>query len=89
MPTKKLAKISASQMTCIRLHELGELDDNFLPIKEIDDHDLSDQDDQGQEHDPGRAKAGTKQSKQIYSRKVIGLIYLLYSNYILFCSIIK
>ena len=72
MPEKKLAKKSAAQKACIRLYEVGELNDHFLPIERSDDSDSDDDDDDDDEDNQGSAqgKEGSKKAKDIYPRKV-------------------
>lgn len=67
MPTRKLARISAAQKACIRLHEIGELDDNFVPVShtsedEEDDEDYSTTDEKND--------SGIKTGRNFYERKV-------------------
>ena len=72
MPEKKLAKKCAAQKACIRLYEIGELNDHFLPIERNDDSDSDNDDDVTDEGNQGgeHGKEGSKKAKDIYPRKV-------------------
>ena len=37
MPRKNLAKMAAALEACKKLHEIGELDDNLLPVRSLSD----------------------------------------------------
>ncbi len=69
MPTKRLAKMSAAQQACIQLYLHGELDENFLPWKDVSSSESS-EDEEEQESEPGAAKAGTRKARKTYPRKV-------------------
>lgn len=70
MPRKNLAKMAAALYACMKLHKIGELDDNLLPVRNLSD-DKSESEEEDDEY-PGkkRTKAGTKKRKRIYERKV-------------------
>ena len=46
MPRKNLAKMAAALEACKKLHEIGELDDNLLPVRSLSDEEseLEDED---------------------------------------------
>ena len=67
MPTRKLARVSAAQKACIRLHNIGELDDNFVPISRNDASEDEEDDDDYGTTDGGNGK---KTVRHIYERKV-------------------
>ena len=77
MPFKKFARISAAQKACIRLYELGELDDHFVPISYSDSSEDEDDDDNDDDNDQ-KSKPGTKKARHVYERKV--KFYLPASN---------
>ena len=65
MPEKTLAKKSAAMKACIRLYEIGELNEHFLPRDNEAEPDSDDE-----KKDPAAKKEGTKKQKKIYPRKV-------------------
>ena len=71
MPRKKLAKMAASLKACQRLHEVGELNDNLVPVRSLLDDD-SDEEEEEEEDEESRkrGKQGTKKRKRHYVRKV-------------------
>ena len=71
MPRKKLAKMAASLKACQRLHEVGELNDNLVPVRSLLDDD-SDEEEEEEEDEESRkrGKQGTKKRKRRYVRKV-------------------
>lgn len=64
MPTERLARISAAQEACIRLYEMGELDDHFVPISH------SDASDDEEDDEETSIEAGEKETRHVYKRKV-------------------
>ena len=71
MPRKKLAKMAASLKACQRLHEVGELNDDLVPVRSLLDDD-SDEEEEEEEDEESRkrGKQGTKKRKRRYVRKV-------------------
>ena len=67
MPRKKLAKMAASLKACQRLHEVGELNDDLVPVRSLLDDDSEKEED---EESRKRGKQGTKKRKRHYVRKV-------------------
>ena len=72
MPRKNLAKMAAAYAACIRLHEIGELDDNLIPVRILcaDDDDDDDDEQEDDEETARKGKQGTKKRKREYERKV-------------------
>ena len=69
MPRKKLAKMAASLKACQRLHEVGELNDDLVPVRSLLDDD-SEEEEEEDEESRKRGKQGTKKRKRRYIRKV-------------------
>jgi len=70
MERKTHAKMAAAYSACIELRKIGELDDNWLPVPILSDEES---DSEEEETEPGggkRKKAGTKERKRVYERKV-------------------
>ena len=77
MPSKTLARISAAQKACIRLHEIGELNDNFVPISHSDaSEDEEDSDDDADDDSNIIGDHGAKLPKHVYKRKVNDAVVL-------------
>ena len=72
MPRKKLAKMAASLKACQRLHEVGELNDDLVPVRSLldDDSDEEEEEEEEDEESRKRGKQGTKKRKRRYVRKV-------------------
>lgn len=70
METKRYAKMAAALETCKRLHQIGELDDNMLPVKRTLNF-LEESEDEAEE--PGVPKPGTKKRRRVYRKKVCRL----------------
>ncbi|XP_022250670.1 endoribonuclease Dicer-like [Limulus polyphemus] len=74
MQSKHLAKMAAALETCRRLHEIGELDDNLLPVgkEAIKFDELLEED---EEHvSPGSARPGTTKRRQFYYKKIADVL---------------
>ncbi|EEC02009.1 dicer-1, putative [Ixodes scapularis] len=70
METKRYAKMAAALETCKRLHQMGELDDNLLPVKRT--LALLEEPEEEAEQ-PGVPKPGTKKRRRVYSKRVCRL----------------
>ena len=70
MPRKKLAKMAASLKACQRLHEVGELNDDLVPVRSLLDDDSEEEEEEEDEESRKRGKQGTKKRKRRYVRKV-------------------
>ena len=73
MPTRRLARISAAHKACIRLHQIGELDDHLLPISYSETSE--DDDDDHEDSIDTDAKTGARQGQNVYERKVGSLYF--------------
>lgn len=73
METKKAAKMSAALETCKRLHEIGELDDNLLPVKHVVDFLDELEEDETEGVPAGTPKPGTKKRRRLYRKRVCRL----------------
>jgi len=70
MRRKDLARMAAALYACEKLHKIGELDDNLLPVCSSSDEESESE---KEEVEPGRkkkTKAGTKKRRRRYGRKV-------------------
>ncbi|XP_064484373.1 endoribonuclease Dicer-like isoform X2 [Ornithodoros turicata] len=72
METKKAAKMAAALKACKRLHEIGELDDNMLPVKRVVDIGSTEDEEEGTAP-AGTPKAGTKKRRRYYRKRVCQL----------------
>ena len=70
MPRKNLAKMAAALYACMKLHKIGELDDNLLPVRNLSDDKSESEEEDDESPGKKRTKAGTKKRKRIYERKV-------------------
>lgn len=70
METKRYAKMAAALETCKRLHQMGELDDNLLPVKRT--LALLEEPEEEAEQ-PGVPKPGTKKRRRVYPKRVCRL----------------
>ena len=79
MPRKNLAKMAAALEACKKLHEIGELDDNLLPVRSLPDEEseLEDEDEDEGVSGKKRKKGGPKKQKRVYERKVKAKIQFL------------
>ena len=77
MPRKNLAKISAALEACKKLHEIGELDDNLLPVRSLSDEESELEDEDEGVSGKKRKKGGPKKQKRVYERKVKAKIQFL------------
>ncbi|XP_076355471.1 endoribonuclease Dicer-like isoform X2 [Tachypleus tridentatus] len=75
MPSKRLAKMAAALEVCEKLHKVGELDDNLLPVskecmkcEELEEEEVT--------HDS--AKLGTRKHKQVYNKKIADSLHNSY-----------
>ncbi|XP_022241304.1 endoribonuclease Dicer-like isoform X2 [Limulus polyphemus] len=70
MLTKRLAKMAAALDVCKKLHEIGELDDNFVPVgKEDKKFEELFEELEKEEVTHGLAKPGTTNRRQVYNKK--------------------
>ena len=83
MPTKKLAKRAAALEACKRLHQVGELNNNLLPVgskcKELDSSELFPLFDLADNIKvEGQSPRGSKKRKQVYPKQVSILLSMSY-----------
>lgn len=77
MPRKNLAKMAAALEACKKLHEIGELDDNLLPVRSLSDEESELEDEDKGVSGKKRKKGGPKKQKRVYERKVKAKIQFL------------
>ncbi|CAH3192487.1 unnamed protein product, partial [Porites evermanni] len=70
MPRKNLAKMAAALEACKKLHEIGELDDNLLPVRSLSDEESELEDEDEGVSGKKRKKGGPKKQMRVYERKV-------------------
>ena len=71
MRSKNLAKMAVALKVCEKLHKIGELDDNLLPVRSISsDEESESEEEEETESGEKKAKAGTKKRRRRYIRKV-------------------
>ena len=77
MPRKNLAKMAAALEACKKLHEIGELDNNLLPVRSLSDEESELEDEDEGVSGKKRKKGGPKKQKRVYERKVKAKIQFL------------
>ena len=70
MPRKDLAKMAAAYKACKKLHSIGELDDDLLPVRSLSDEESESEEEYAESGEGKKTNAGTKKRKRIYDRKV-------------------
>ena len=83
MPTRKLAKQAVALKACVRLHQLGELNDNLLPVgskcKQLDSSDLFPlYNSEDSVVVKGQSNRGTNKRKQAYPKQVSACLKWLF-----------